>query len=56
MYSYELSTTSGNISVNGQVVEDEVGAKKNVQNSKENLIKATSTSGDIDIVFEGNEE
>lgn len=52
MYSYNLSTTSGSIGVNGKVVEDEVGAEKNVQNSKENIIKATSTSGDIDIAFD----
>lgn len=51
-YSYNLSTISGSIGVNGKVVEDEIGAKKSVQNSKENIIKATSTSGDIDIVFE----
>ncbi len=51
-YSYNLSTISGSIGINGKVVEDEIGAEKNVQNSKENIIKATSTSGDIDIAFE----
>lgn len=51
-YSYNLSTISGSIGVNGKVVEDEIGAEKNVQNSKENIIKATSTSGDIDIAFD----
>ena len=55
-YSYNLSTTAGSIGVDGKVVEDEIGAKRSVQNSKENIIKATSTSGDIDIAFAGNEE
>lgn len=50
-YSYNLSTTSGSIGVDGKVVADEIGAKKSVQNSKENIIKATSVSGDIDIAF-----
>lgn len=55
-YSYNLSTTAGSIAVDGKVVEDDIGAKRSVQNSKENIIKATSTSGDIDIAFDGNEE
>lgn len=50
-YSYNLSTTSGGISVDGKEIEDENGASKNVQNSKENSIKAASISGDIQITF-----
>ena len=56
MYSYELATTAGSIGVNGKIVEDDIGSSKTVENSKENIIKATSTSGDIDIAFAGNEE
>ena len=50
-YSYNLSTTSGSIMVNDDEVEEDIGARINVQNSNENIIKATSISGDIDIVF-----
>lgn len=51
-YSYNLSTTSGSIMVNDDEVEEDIGARINVQNSNENIIKATSISGDIDIVFD----
>lgn len=50
-YSYKLDTVSGYIEVAGEEVEDEIGASVNVRNSKENIIKATSTSGDINIDF-----
>jgi DUF4097 and DUF4098 domain-containing protein YvlB len=51
-YSYNLNTTSGSIDVNGETVEEDFGASKSVHNSKDNMIKVTSISGDITIDFD----